>query len=160
MGSKVPSKHGQIAPETHLPARSLGELAGYHLRRASVFDLQGSTAALEDVGLRPVSMSVLSTIMEKPGITAAEICRVLGMQRANIVSVLADLEEKGLFLRDADENDQRIQRLYPTKAGRDLTEKSLAVLSEHEQRLLLRLDEDERRELLRLLSMIWQPSND
>jgi DNA-binding MarR family transcriptional regulator len=155
----VSTKRGQITREDHLPERSLGDLVGYHLRRASVFDLQGSTAALEEAGLRPVSMSVLSTIIEKSGITAAEICRVLGMQRANIVSVLADLEEKGFFLRDADENDQRIQRLYPTEAGRDITEKSLALLTAHEERLLQRLDGDERRELLRLLAMIWQPSS-
>jgi len=42
-------------------------------------------------------MSVLSVMIENPGITSAEICRMLGMQRANIVSILAELEARGLF---------------------------------------------------------------
>ncbi|MEI9404842.1 MarR family winged helix-turn-helix transcriptional regulator [Mesorhizobium argentiipisi] len=153
----MPTKRKQDAPQNPTPARSLGDLVGYHLRRASVFDLQGSTAALEEAGLRPISMSVLCNIIERPGISAADICRVLGMQRANIVSVLADLEEKGFLLRDTDKSDQRIQRLYPTDGGREIATKCLALLAEHEEHLLRRLDASERVELLRLLSLVWQP---
>ena len=88
----------------------LQDLVGYHLRRASVFDLQGAVSALEPANTRPVPMSVLLSIIETPGISSAEICRALGMQRANIVPILAELEERGLFLREADESDQRIDR--------------------------------------------------
>ncbi|MFK0166898.1 MarR family winged helix-turn-helix transcriptional regulator [Rhizobium sp. NPDC090279] len=156
MGSRMPMKRERNAPKDPMQAHSLEHLAGYHLRRASVVDLQGATAALEGAGLRPVSLSVLCNIVEKPGVTAADICRVLGMQRANIVSVLADLEEKSLLLRETDESDQRIQRLYPTNLGGEMTARCLALLAEHEDRLLGRLDAGERSELRRLLSLVWQ----
>lgn len=133
----------------------LSDLVGYHLRRASVFDLQGAVAALDPAGLRTVPMSVLMTIVEEPGISSAQICRVLGMQRANIVSVLAELDKRGLFLRETDPSDNRIQRLFPTGAGKKEAARALALISEHEERMLAQLTLDEQHELRRLLQKIW-----
>ncbi len=139
---------------------TLNDLVGYHLRRASVFDLAGAVAALNPVGTRPITMSVLTCIVEQPGITSAEICRLLGMQRANIVQFLADLDAKAFLLRKADASDQRIQRLYPTDAGLAAAKDWLARLSAHEDAMLHRLTPDERKELCRLLGLIWMPSPD
>ncbi|WP_051013901.1 MarR family winged helix-turn-helix transcriptional regulator [Pararhodospirillum photometricum] len=134
----------------------LDDLVGYHLRRASIVDLQGASAALEAVRSRPVPFSVLSCIVERPGISAAEICRVLGMQRANIVSILAELEERGLFLREADSRDNRIQRLFPTRHGQDVAAQGIERVAQHEEVLLQHLSVEERHELRRLLAKIWQ----
>lgn len=136
---------------------ALNDLVGYHLRRASVFDLAGAVAALEPVGTRPITMSVLTCITEQPGVTSAEICRVLGMQRANIVQFLADLDAKGLFRREADAKDQRIQRLFPTDAGLAAARDWQARLTAHEDAMLHRLSAPERAELCRLLGLIWMP---
>jgi DNA-binding MarR family transcriptional regulator len=134
----------------------LEHLVGYHLRRASVFDLQGAVPALEPASTRPVPMSVLLSIVEMPGISSADICRALGMKRANIVSILADLEERGLFLREADSSDQRIQRLFPTRRGEEEAVRWLAMIAEHERSMLYRLSAAEQNELRRLLAKIWQ----
>lgn len=134
----------------------LEDLVGYHLRRASVFDLQGAVAALEAANTRPVPLSVLLSIVETPGITAAEICRSLGMQRANIVSILAELEERGLFLREADLADQRVQRLFPTRRGEEEASNGLVRIMAHERAMLQRLTASEQTELRRLLAKIWQ----
>lgn len=136
---------------------ALNDLVGYHLRRASVFDLAGAVAALEPVGTRPITMSVLTCIAENPGVTSAEICRILGMQRANIVQFLADLDAKGLFRREADPADQRIQRLFPTEAGIAAAKDWHARLMAHEDAMLHRLNAAERAELCRLLGEIWMP---
>lgn len=133
----------------------LADLMGYHLRRASIFDLQGAVSMLETIDMRPIPLSVLLCIVEKPGVTSAEICRALGMKSANIVSILADFEERGLFLRDADAADQRIQRLFPTRGGEEAAQEGLALILEHEDHLLRRLTESERTELRRLLALIW-----
>ncbi|RWR29158.1 MarR family transcriptional regulator [Sinirhodobacter populi] len=137
-------------------ALRLSDLIGYHLRRASVFDLNGAVAALEPTGLRTVPMSVLLAIVEEPGITAADICRALGIQRANIVSILTDLDKRGLFLREADPSDSRVQRLHPTPRGREEAARALALIAAHEEKLLSRLSLAERADLRRLLSRIWQ----
>lgn len=147
------SRIGDAAQED--AAVRLQDLMGYHLKRASIFDLQGAVAAMESTGLRTVPASVLLTIVEHPGISAAEICRMLGMQRANIVPILADLDKRGLFLREADPDDHRVQRLFPTRKGKEQSDTLLQMLSDHEDRMLARLSAGERKDLRRLLAKIW-----
>ena len=43
---------------------------------------------------------MLALIEERPGIRAAELCRVLGIKSANMVALIAELEERGLVERD------------------------------------------------------------
>ncbi|WP_323033360.1 MarR family winged helix-turn-helix transcriptional regulator [Paracoccus sp. (in: a-proteobacteria)] len=138
-----------------LPLR-LHDLIGYHLKRASARDLHGANTALEATGMRTVSMSVLLTITERPGVSSAEICRILRMQRANIVSVLAELESRGLFLREADPDDNRIQRLFPTAKGREEAQRMLGLIRAHEEKMLAGLTLAERGELHRMLAIIWR----
>ncbi|WP_435169915.1 MarR family winged helix-turn-helix transcriptional regulator [Falsirhodobacter sp. 1013] len=133
----------------------LQSLVGYHLRRASVFDLAGALAALQPVNGRPATLSVLMCIVEQPGVSAAEICRTLGLQRANIVQLLVDLEGQGLFTRETDAADQRIQRLYPTPEGKAAAQDWLRRLRDHEARMLERLSPAEQAELRRLLGRVW-----
>ncbi|TSE13405.1 winged helix-turn-helix transcriptional regulator [Mesorhizobium intechi] len=134
----------------------LEHLIGYHLRRASLLDLQGVAAALETVNTRIVPMSVLAVMVEYPGTTSAQICRILGMQRANIVSILAELEARGLFFREVDSSDQRVQRLFPTQRGAEESSRWLNLLAEHERHMFGRLSDREQAELRRLLSKLWQ----
>jgi DNA-binding MarR family transcriptional regulator len=153
---EMPQEMPKREEEVEASISRLVDLVGYHLRRASVFDLQGAVSALEPANTRPVPMSVLLSIVEMPGISSADICRALGMQRANIVSILADLEERGLFLREADSSDQRIQRLFPTRRGEEEAARWLALIADHECSMLCRLSAAEQRELRRLLAKIWQ----
>ncbi|HEY0212110.1 MAG TPA: MarR family transcriptional regulator [Paenirhodobacter sp.] len=145
---------------THETALRLPDLVGYHLRRASVFDLQGAVAALDPTGLRTVPMSVLLAIVEAPGISSADICRALGIQRANIVPILTDLDKRGLFLREADPSDNRVQRLYPTRKGEEEAARAFALIAAHEDRMLARLSAEERAQLRHLLAKIWQHDGD
>ncbi|WP_337269991.1 MarR family winged helix-turn-helix transcriptional regulator [Oryzifoliimicrobium ureilyticus] len=153
MPSQVPQTEDRASDQQ---SSRLEDLVGYHLRRASIFDLQGAAAALAPANTRPVPMSVLLSIVETPGISSAEICRTLGMQRANIVPILAELEERGLFLREADKTDQRIQRLFATRRGEGEAMEWLALVSDHERIMLRRLSATEQAELRRLLAKIWQ----
>lgn len=138
--------------ETRLQLR---DLVGYHLKRASLFDLEGANAVLEPSGLRTVAMSVLLSIVEQPGISSAAICRALRLQRANIVPVLADLGRRALFSRETDPCDNRIQRLYPTAKGEEEALRMLGLIAEHEDRMLAGLTMQERKELCRMLAIIW-----
>ncbi|WP_377296994.1 MarR family winged helix-turn-helix transcriptional regulator [Rhizobium sp. SGZ-381] len=149
------SDQSDAAPELSEIREALGELVGYHLRRASVYDMNGAVAALEPEGARPITMSVLISIVEHPGRTSADICRTLAIKRANIVALLQVLEAKGLFSRADDPADQRIQRLYPTQAGIATAHHWLQLVQAHEDRILARMSQDERRELRRLLQLVW-----
>ena len=81
-------------PEVRIsPAQSdatLDAMIGYNLRRASAFALNDFAVALSYASLRPVTFSMLALIDEKPGIRAAELCRVLGIKSANMVPLIAE----------------------------------------------------------------------
>ncbi|KEP71148.1 hypothetical protein DL1_10890 [Thioclava dalianensis] len=139
-------------------AERLNELIGFHLRQASIFDLQGALSALAPTELRTVPVSVLMCIVEHPGLSAADTCRRLRIKRANIVPILSDLEKRGLIYRETDPGDQRIQHLFPTPEGAQTARTAFAALVAHEDRLLARLDPSERAMLRTLLTKIWQQS--
>src|SRR5690349_24468532 len=95
---------------------TLEDYLGYHLRRASIRDLNGLSAALGDE-VKPVPFTVLCLIEESPGVTAAEIGRALRLQRANLAPMLAEFDGRGLVERRPDREDNRIQRLHLSPAG-------------------------------------------
>jgi DNA-binding MarR family transcriptional regulator len=134
----------------------LDDLIGYNMRRASAFMLADFGDMFADTVLRPTSFSVACVIDEQPGITSAEICRILGLQRANIVTLLAELESVAAIRRIDDEEDRRIQRLYLSDSGKADLGKWRDMARQHEDRVLKRLTSDERAELLDMLRRVWR----
>lgn len=157
--SDKPARKAQARKASQTPSDSLprlDDLIGYHLKRASFVDLAGATTALQTTGLRTVAMSVLLSIVERPGISSAAICRALNLQRANIVPLLTDLSRRELFRRESDPSDNRILRLYPTAKGLEEARRMLGRIAEHEERMLAGLTMHEREELRRMLATIWK----
>ena len=128
---------------------------GYNLKRASAFALNDFAVELTEAGLRPVTYGMLALIDEKPGIRAAELCRLLGMKSANMAPLLAELEERGLVERDDHAQDKRVQVLALTKAAKAAMPAWRRQVRRHEDRFLQRLTKKERATLLRLLRLIW-----
>lgn len=137
-------------------AARLDQLLGYHLRRASLVDTAGFNAAFGEEPVRQVPFSVLCRIGEAPGITAAAICRDLGLKRANIVAILAEFDAAGLISREADPGDQRVQSLSLTAEGTVALARWRAAVAGHEAAMLSRLSTAERETLARLLEKIWR----
>ncbi|MBA5804389.1 MULTISPECIES: MarR family winged helix-turn-helix transcriptional regulator [Rhizobium] len=149
-----PTKSKTKATKGQLP-QQLEDYVGYHLRRASALNMQDITNALATVGQRPSGFSVACIINEQPGITSAEICRMLGLQRANIVPLLDELSGPGYISRVDDERDKRVQRLYLTDAGYEALETWHDIVFSHEERVLANLSPSERDLLRELLAKIW-----
>src|SRR6476620_9962952 len=128
---------------------------GYNLKRASAFALNDFAVELTEAGLRPVTYGMLALIDERPGIRAAELCRLLGMKSANMAPLLAALEERGLIERDDHAQDKRVRVLTRRVAERE----GMAVWRQrvrlNEYRFLERLRKKERGTLLRMLRLIW-----
>jgi DNA-binding MarR family transcriptional regulator len=138
------------------PAERLDDLIGYNLRRASALMLSDFAAMFAETFLRPTSFSVACVIEEQPGITSAEICRILGLQRANIVTLLAELDAANVIRRVDDEGDKRIQRLYLNEEKRDDLRLWRRMAGQHENRTLARLSSEERDRLLVMLRKVWR----
>jgi DNA-binding MarR family transcriptional regulator len=143
-------KTTKVAPEDRLDAQ-----IGYNLRRASALALNDFTVELTDAALRPVTYGMLALIDERPGIRAAELCRLLGMKSANMAPLLAELEERGLVERDDHAQDRRVQVLALTKAAKAAMPAWRRHVRRHEDRFLQRLTKKDRATLLRLLRLIW-----
>ena len=88
-------------------AEFLNSLAGYRLRQISNAFMSEFAAAMAGTGMRPVQVSILSVADENPGVRQGEIGRALGVARANMAPLMAELEAAGLLERIPDEADRR-----------------------------------------------------
>ncbi len=124
---------------------------GYNLRRAHGVQKQRFAAVFGPLGIRPVTLSVLGTIYDNPGITQADLGKTLNIKRANMVPVMAELEARGLIARAPSANDRRAHVVKLTPAGTKFTVKVLDLHRRLEDDLWQALGVRERDQLLQLL---------
>lgn len=129
----------------------LDNLIGYNLRRAHGVQRARFAAVFAPHSIRPVQLSILGTIYDNPGMKQAELGRALEIQRANIVTLLAELERRKLISRRPSRTDRRAHVLQLTPAGKKLTAELLELHARLEADLAQCLGAGERDRLLELL---------
>lgn len=129
----------------------LDDVMGYNLRRAHGIQKQRFEATFGPLGIRPVTLSVLGTIYENPGVTQADLGKRLNIKRANMVPVMAELEGRGFITRRPSRDDRRAHVVSLTASGTKFTRKLLALHRRLEDDLGIRLGLRERDQLLQLL---------
>jgi DNA-binding MarR family transcriptional regulator len=102
-------------------------IVGYRLRRAQLAVFQRFLTAFADLGLRPAEYSVLVLIADNPGRKQTEIAEVLGIKRANFVTLINELEARGLTERRTSPGDRRANALHLTTEGRAFLTKARAA---------------------------------
>lgn len=132
----------------------LAPLMGYHLRRASGAFAADFAAAVEGTGMRQVLVGVLAVVSGNPGIKQGEVGAILGIKRANMVSLITELTEAGYLTREANPTDKRVVALHITDAGRAMLDQCVARITAHEQRMLAGFTDAEKATLLELLGRI------
>ena len=133
---------------------ALGPLVGYHLRRAFGAFAADFAAAVEGTGMRQVLVGILAVVSGSPGINQGAVGRVLGIKRANMVSLINELVDAGLLDREVDPGDRRAFSLNINDAGRAMLADCLARIEAHERKMLAGFTEAERATLLDLLGRI------
>lgn len=141
-----------VAGEASVDVKMLDNLVGYSLRRALGVQIQRFSAVFGPLNIRPVQFTILSLIHHNPEMRQATLGKVLHIERANIVTLLAELEERGLVSRHTAAADRRSRVLHLTPAGQELTLKLLRLHKGLERDLEAHLGADERQELLKLLA--------
>ncbi|WP_244557521.1 MarR family winged helix-turn-helix transcriptional regulator [Devosia lucknowensis] len=91
---------------------------GYRLRRAQLNVFQKFLAIFDALKLRPAEYSVLVLIGDNPGRKQTEIAEVLGIKRANFVTLVHGLEERNLVERIPSAQDKRANALHLTENGK------------------------------------------
>lgn len=132
----------------------LGALAGYHLRRACAVFAADFHRALADTGIRQVLFGILSVVGSSPGINQGAVGRRLGIQRANMVSLINELVERGLIERRTADDDRRAFALTLSRSGKAMHQRCLTRIHAHEEEMLAGLAPGDRKSLLELLSRI------
>ena len=137
-----------------MPLGVLEGLVGYRLRRASALFGSDFARSMEQTGMRQVPFAVLAVVAANPGINQGAVGKLLGIQRANMVALISDLEARGLLSRKTAVRDRRAFLLSLTAPGRAVLEDCHRQILQHEERLLSGLSQQERAALMRLLGKI------
>ncbi len=127
---------------------------GYALRRAQLATVTRFVGALKELDLRPTQFAVLTVIKENPGVRQTEVCTALGIQKANFVPLLNELQRRGLALRKVGVADRRSSALHLTVQGEALLQHARELHDSYEAGLEARLGSRGRDQLLGLLSRL------
>ena len=132
----------------------LGSFAGYHLRRAAVVFAANFANAMQTTRIRQVQFGIMSVLAANPGMNQGTVGRALGIQRANMVTLINELVDRDLVARNASPGDRRVVSLSLTAAGEAALADCLALITVHEEVMLANLDGHEREQLIVLLGRI------
>ena len=141
-------------PRRRRPALALGVLhshLGYLVRRLQLWIFQDFTRTLRKFDIRPAQYSVLVVIKANAGLSQADVAEALGIERARLVRLLDELEQRGLIRRLPSPRDRRSHALVLTRDGAKKLKPILALAREHEARLEAALGPGTRNVLLAAL---------
>jgi DNA-binding MarR family transcriptional regulator len=112
--------------------------------RALVDRMRSLYRELEQLTGAPISLHrALVSIGQEPGLPASRLARLLGMRRPAMSQTLKSLAARGWIDRRRDEDDQRLVRVYPTAAGREILQATAGRAVFTLQKAVCSLDTDE-----------------
>ena len=109
--------------------------------------------------LTPPQAGVLRRLGQVPGQSQRGLADALGMHAPRLVSLIDELEERGLVARDRDPDDRRNYAISLTDKGRRTLAELARVAREHELAITAALDADERARLLVVLRRLADEQN-
>jgi DNA-binding MarR family transcriptional regulator len=136
----------------------LPDLIGYQLRMAQIalFRDFAQGPGAEDV--TPGLFGVLVIIEANPDMKQSELARATHLDRSTVVTVIDNLERRGLVERRIALHDRRSNAIRLTEAGGVLLKKLKRQVAAHEKRLMQNFSAEERDTFIRLLQKVF-PEN-
>ena len=144
--------------------RDRSEIGGQVLRgpRSTAFLLAqvGAHAAaqfgerLTELHLSRPHAGILRMIGVSPGLSQQELGRRLQILPSRLVTLLDELQERGLIERRPDAGDRRVYALHLTAAGQRMMEQVGRIAREHDAAICGALSQDEKEQLGLLLNRI------
>ena len=99
---------------------------------------------------------VLTALVEQPVRTQAALAQAINADKSRIISVLDELQQRGLIQRQPDEADRRVHLLSLTPAGDRLRRSVEAAIRRTEEQVLEVLPPADREAFLRSLKALYE----
>ncbi len=118
--SQKPEQDDSVNGSQRLWSTPIGDDLAFLLARANALSLARIHKALSDHGLRTRSYTVLAIAAADARPSQRELSEFLRLDPSQIVSLIDQLERKGLVRREPDPRDRRANVVVATDAGREL----------------------------------------
>lgn len=151
------AKPTKAAPSAAAPHNMgvLEPLIGFRMRRIHAHLTRNFSASLGEAALKPGGFSALGLIASNPGLSQQMLSQALGQDKATVVALIDELEQRGWAVRRRAVKDRRRHDLHVTEAG----EAALAHLAEaaalNERGVVSVLSSEDFDTLLRLLDALY-----
>lgn len=142
-----------------LRASALSDDLSFLLARANALSLAAGNVALGEHGLKVRSYSVLALAAAAARPSQRELADFLRLDPSQVVSLVDDLQSRGLVERRPDPRDRRANVVAATAAGRALAETARESARRAEERAHAQLSAAERETLAALLRRMAFPED-
>jgi len=153
----MPKPDATIAPEA-LRASALTDDVSFLLARANAIALAAGNAALAAHGLKVRAYSVLVLTSGDARPSQRELAEFLRLDPSQVVSLVDELQSRGLVERQPDPADRRANVVVATEAGRALVVTARESAHAAEERVHAELSASERTTLATLLRTLAFPA--
>lgn len=134
--------------------KTLRRFVGYRMKRAFNVMQADLVLVLKPFGLRMMTFSALSVVVDNPGLRQSQLAEILSIERPNLVAILDELQSAGLIRRDPVAEDRRAHALVPTAEGVALCAKASDAILTGEDRRLSGLSPEQRQTALDVMGWI------
>lgn len=108
----------------------------------------------KEYGLKGYQANYLLEINHHPGISQEELTKTMHIDKSNVARGLMNLSDLGYITRIQDPNDLRLNLLYPTDKGTQLTKVISTIFKNQRTHLLQDFNEDEIAVLMSFLEKL------
>ena len=144
-------------PSAEIELGPLSEHVVFNLRRAQAAVFADFVASLARLDLRPAQYSLLEVVDAHPGLKQSAAAAILGIEKANFVSLVHELERRSVLRRSRSQTDRRSYALQLAPAGTRLLKRARGLHYAQESRLKAQLGLRGRDDLLGLLTRLAEP---
>jgi DNA-binding MarR family transcriptional regulator len=95
-------------------------------------------------GIVTAHQVILFVLVAQDGLTSADVAKRAGMSRTRLTGLLDNLERKALLFRKQSNTDRRVQHVHITQEGREMIERTRALVNDLNANLLAPFDERQR----------------
>ncbi len=148
-----PKTEARSKPSLHYGL--LPDLIGYQLRMAQIALFRDFAQGPGGEDVTPGLFGVLVIIEANPDLKQSELARATHLDRSTVVTVIDNLERRGLVERRIALHDRRSNAIRLTEAGGAMLKKLKRQVAAHEKRLMQNFSAEERETFIRLLQKVF-----